>query len=145
MRKRILLAMLTVASIGLMLASVAYACTTTIQGPTTVTPTSGKPGTVVTASATGAVANKRYMLHFLNFSSDTDKMNTCMSGSLTDPDQPIGGPTNSDGSGNIAATTGVIPPNAQPTPSTNVAWICFVSPGYGVATLPASFTVLGLP
>lgn len=142
MSRRIALGVLTAAAVALALASVAYACTT-VRGATTVTPTSGTPGTTVTATGTNAPAGSRaYDLRFLNFKSDRDSMNTCMSGSLLDPDQKIGGPTTSDASGNIAATTGVIPAGAKQTPGTNVAWICFVSSGYGYATGPASFTVL---
>jgi hypothetical protein len=50
---------------ALMAASVAFACTATM-GPLTISPTQGKPGTVITASATGLKPLAYYNLNFNN-------------------------------------------------------------------------------
>lgn len=154
MPRRILVALLAVAAVGLTLTSVAFACTV-VQGTTTVidppgpSPQKVKPGGMITATGSGAFSrNRPYTLTFLNFKLDHDQMNTCMSGKPTDPDQPIGGPTLSDNNGNIAATKGVIPLTAQPTPTGNEAWVCFINHTpipYNDATFPAPLVVLGLP
>ncbi len=140
--KRIVLGVLVTPAIALVLASVAYACTITVSGSTTVTPTSGKAGASVTATGRGGPrANTLFDLKFLNFKSDADSMGTCMSKSTTDPDVKIGGATKSDSRGNLAATLGKIPATAKTTTGT-VAWICFATSGDTYATGPASFTVL---
>lgn len=148
MPRRASLVLLTVAAVGLAFASAAFACTLGgIQGFTeNVTPTSGRPGTTVSATGRLARPNTPFNLHFLNFRSQQDQMGTCMGDAKKGGvDQPIGGPTVSNGSGTIARTSGAIPLTAKPNPTdgSNPALLCFVSAGAVWATTPATFTVLG--
>ena len=140
--KRLLVISAAVAMPVLVVASTAFACTVLWNNTSTsVTPTSGKPASTVSASATGSSipGGRTVNLHFLNFSSDSDGMDICMSNSLARPDVVIGGPTLTS-SGAIPATLGVIPATAQPS---NNARICFITPGYGSAPDSyASFEVL---
>jgi len=162
MRKTALMVSLAVAAVALSAASVAYACTsvpanssttiTAIQhntSPSSLGTSAAAPGDVITATgfATTFGANQSYTLNFLNYQSQQDGMSTCMGGATKGgADVVIGGPTNADASGNIPATTGVIPPagpsSSTSTPVQGPALVCFITPGYGVATNSASLNIV---
>lgn len=78
-------------------------------GGTTVQPRAGEPGSIITAGATGATPNVGYVLRLGTTASN------CASGIQ------IGGPRNSDASGNIPATQGTIPTNV----TSGTRYACF--------------------
>lgn len=154
MNKRLLLGVFATLAVGATLAGTAYACTV-IAGQTFASPASGSPGSGISVSGSGARANTSYYVHFLNFKSDQDGMNTCMSRTgVGHPDLRYSPSILSSSTGSIAARTAPIPTDvhtstlinhaAHPSSSTNggPALFCHITSGYGYATKSASVTVL---
>lgn len=128
------------------LAVTAYACTT-VQGSTSVSPTSVAPGGTITATGSGALASHAYNLYFLNFQSWQDSMGTCMAGTGHSNSEIDGGvATTSDSSGGLNLTpsttpnNGTIPSTAQAT-GTQSALVCWIDSGNMNATNSAMITV----
>ena len=136
MKVRLLLAPMAAACAVICAAVTVFACTT-VQGTTSVTPTSVAPGGSISATGSGALATHTYSLFFLNFQSWQDSMGTCM-GSGSHREVNIGGPTTSNSSGALGSTPGTIPSNAS---ASTTALVCWIDSGAANATNDAMITV----
>lgn len=123
------------------------------------------PGQTITAIGTNAQVTDGngnpvyYNLHFLNHEDDQDSMDVCMGKfdllTASYADEKIGGTTAVESDGDIPATTGTIPADAETTQnvdgsqkSTGPALVCFISSSasgnsnFNYATKPAEVAVL---
>ena len=152
-KRAVLLSVLAVAGVALVTAATAYACTT-IRGQTYASTTSARAGQVISLRAAGALANTRYYVHFLNFASQTDAMNICMSRSgVGHPDLRMYPYLTSSSTGSIATHSVRVPTDVHASTSVNhpahvsnssnggPARFCHITTGYGYGTRAASVTI----
>ncbi len=111
-----------------------------IQGTTTVSPTSGGPGSSVTASADGVNTDPKFGPYALVFA-DSSRVASFEQGGAEHKEacahgEPIANPVSPDANGKIAPVNATIPP-ASP----GKALMCFVNSNY--LSQPVEFTVQG--